>query len=163
MLSEIIIKYHEITDFTLLNDCERLLMDKAFEISKSAYAPYSQFYVGVAIVLENNEIILGNNQENASFPCGVCAERVALSTASTNYPGIRIEKIAITASSKNFNLTEPAAPCGLCRQVLIEFESKQSHNIELLLFNDNKVIKFTSVKNLLPFYFQEPQLKKQLP
>ena len=163
MSSEIIIKYHEITDFGVLSDCERMLMNKAIKISKSAYAPYSQFHVGAALILDNNEIVLGNNQENASFPCGVCAERVALSTASTNYPGIKIKKIAITANSKNFNLTEPAGPCGLCRQVLIEFESKQGCNIELLLFNDNKVIKFASAKNLLPFYFQETQLKKILP
>ncbi|MAQ32004.1 MAG: cytidine deaminase [Flavobacteriales bacterium] len=160
MTSEIIIKYHEITDFGLLSDSERILMDKAIKISKSAYAPYSQFYVGVAMILENNEIIIGNNQENASFPCGVCAERVALSTANTNYPNIKIKTVAITATSKNFNLLEPVGPCGLCRQVLIESESRQNYNIELLLFNDNKVVKFASAKDLLPFYFNETKLKR---
>ena len=160
MLSKIIIKYNEITDFTLLNDCERLLMDKAFEISKSAYAPYSQFYVGVAIVLENNEIILGNNQENASFPAGVCAERVALFSANANYPQEIIKKIAITAIAEKFELSEPVGPCGICRQVLLECEEKQGSDIEILLFDTKKIIKLAKAKDLLPFYFKEDRLKK---
>ena len=134
----------------------------AVKMCEKAYAPFSKYKVGSAVEIESGEIIGGCNIESSSYGLTCCAERVALSTASTNYPGIKIKKIAITANSKNFNLTEPAGPCGLCRQVLIEFESKQGCNIELLLFNDNKVIKFASVKNLLPFYFQETQLKKSL-
>jgi len=138
------------------------IIQTAIKMCEKAYAPFSKYKVGSAVEIESGKIIGGCNIESSSYGLTCCAERVALSTASTNYPGVKIKKIAITANSKNFNLTEPAGPCGLCRQVLIEFENKQGCNIEILLFNDNKFIKFASAKNLLPFYFQETQLKKSI-
>ena len=140
---------------------ERLLIEKAIFSTKSSYAPYSEFNVGAALLLANNKIIIGNNQENSSFPCGICAERVALFTASTNYPNITIEKIAITASPNNFKLSYPVAPCGLCRQVLLEYEEKQNTSIEIIIFNHQKFIKIAQAKALLPLYVQENKLKRK--
>ena len=105
--------------------------------------------------------ISGSNQENASFPCGVCAERTALFTAKSNYPNLKIIKIAITTKSRDFNNTNPVAPCGLCRQVLLEYEIKQKSDIEIYLFNKEKVIKLNRAKDLLPFYFTEERLKRK--
>ena len=154
------INYQEITDFQLLSDLDRQLMEKALGATTNTYAPYSNFDVGAALILDNNHIIIGSNQENASFPCGICAERVALFSANTNFPGLLIKKIAITANANTFKLNNPVGPCGLCRQVLLECEEKQNSDIEILLFDKKKIIKLVSAKDLLPFYFQENKLKK---
>ena len=161
MIKNTLITYQEILDFELLSEIEKKIIDKAIEASDSAYAPYSQFRVGAALVLENNHIIIGNNQENNSFPCGICAERVALFSAKSNYPDLVIKKIAITAVSKNFELIDPPGPCGLCRQVLLEYEEKQNLDIEILLFDTKKIIKLVKAKDLLPFYFKEDKLKRK--
>ena len=95
-MKDIVIKYQEVEDFSLLSDLDRELMKKAKDIANTAYSPYSEFNVGAALFLENNKFVVGNNQENSSFPCGICAERVALFTAGTNYPNVLIKKIAIT-------------------------------------------------------------------
>ena len=160
MEKEILIQYQEIVNFNLLSDIDKKMINKAQEISNVAYAPYSQFQVGASVLLENNLIITGNNQENSSFPCGICAERVALFTAKANYKDIPIQKIAITAFSNNFNLEEPVGPCGLCRQVLLEYELKQNTDIEILLFNSKKIIKIAKAQYLLPLYFKENKLKR---
>ena len=160
MEKEILIQYQEIVNFNLLSDIDKKMINKAQEISNVAYAPYSQFQVGASVLLENNLIITGNNQENSSFPCGICAERVALFTAKANYKDINIQKIAITAFSNNFNLEEPVGPCGLCRQVLLEYELKQNTDIEVLLFNSKKIIKIAKAQYLLPLYFKENKLKR---
>jgi len=140
---------------------ERDLFNKALEICQQAYAPYSHFNVGASILLENELFLTGSNQENSSFPCGICAERVVLFSAKSNYPDLKVLKIAITAKSKNFKNTIPAAPCGLCRQVLLEYEVQQKHKIEIYLFNEKRVIKFNQAKDLLPFYFSEDRLKRK--
>jgi cytidine deaminase len=160
MKKKILLKYDVTTNFNLLSDLEKKLIDKAFLSAKNAYAPYSKFNVGSALVLENNKIIIGNNQENASFPAGVCAERVALFSANANYPQEIIKKIAITAIAEKFELSEPVGPCGICRQVLLECEEKQGSDIEILLFDTKKIIKLAKAKDLLPFYFKEDRLKK---
>ena len=161
MQKEYIFQYEEIVDFKLLSDLELQLFQKAIDISKSAYAPYSKFNVGVALLLENNEIITGSNQENVSFPCGICAERVALFAAKSKYPKLTIEKIVITASSQNFELDYPVGPCGICRQVLIEYEDNQNKDIEIFLFDTKKIIKLAKAKHLLPFHFKEDRLKNK--
>ena len=161
MKKNIAITYQEITDSKLLSKTDKKIIDRAIEASQLSYAPYSEFNVGAALILENNVIIIGNNQENSSFPCGICAERVALFSAKSNYPDLVIKKIAITAISKNFQLSDPVGPCGLCRQVLIEYEEKQSSDIEVLLFDTKKIIKLAKVKDLLPFYFKEDKLKRK--
>ena len=160
MKKEISLKYEEITNFTLLSKLEKDLVARAIDSAKSAYAPYSKFNVGAALVLENNEIIIGNNQENVSFPCGICAERIALFSAKANYPKLIIKQIAITAIPQKFKLTSPVGPCGICRQVLLEYEEKQNSDIEILLFDTKKIIKLAKAKDLLPFYFKEDRLKK---
>ena len=160
MNNKIVIEYQEIENFSLLSDLEQDIINNAKEAANKAYAQYSNFYVGAALALEDGKIITGNNQENTSFPCGICAERVALFSAHSNYPDLIIKKIAITAFSKNFNLNHPVGPCGLCRQVLLEYEEKQSSDIEILLFDTKKIIKLARAKDLLPLYFQENKLKR---
>ena len=93
---------------------------------------------------------------------GICAERIALFSASANFPNLKINKIAITANSNKFDIKEPVGPCGACRQVLLEYEEKQNSNIEILLFDMKKIIKIASAKHLLPLYFQENQLKNNI-
>ena len=151
--------YHEITNLNEVSDLDKDLMYQASKAMKNSYSSYSNFSVGAALILENNQIVIGSNQENASFPCGICAERVAIFSASANFPNIRVKKIAITANSHNFEVPEPVGPCGACRQVLLEYEEKQNSNIEILLFDSKKIIKIASAKDLLPLYFQENQLK----
>ncbi len=130
------------------------LMHKAVETRDSAYAPYSKFKVGAAVYLENDEIVIGSNQENASYPSGLCAERTAIYFAGARYPETRILKIAISAKSLNHIVEAPVPPCGACRQALVEYEVKQEKPIELYFMGETgKVIKADSVKDLLPLVF----------
>ena len=158
-MKEIVIKYQELNHKDASSE-DKLLMKSALNIANSSYSPYSKFQVGVALLLSNTKIIVGNNQENASFPCGICAERVALGSARANYPNITIKKIVITAFSENFEMDNPVGPCGLCRQVILEHEEAQKDNIEILLFNQIKMIKIAKAKDLLPLHFNEIRLKK---
>jgi cytidine deaminase len=130
------------------------LMEKAFEVRDAAYAPYSNFKVGAAIYLENGEVVVGSNQENASYPSGLCAERTAVYYAGAKYPNIKILKIAITAKSLRHKVVSPVPPCGACRQALVEYEVKQEEPIELFFMGETgKVVKADSVKDLLPLVF----------
>jgi cytidine deaminase len=104
------------------------LMNQAIEISKNAYAPYSKFRVGAAILLDNGKIVLGSNQENAAYPSGLCAERVAIFQAGAIYPDAKIVKLAITAASDTNPTLSPIPPCGACRQSIAEYEFKQNSN-----------------------------------
>ena len=132
------------------------LMAKAVEIRKTAYAPYSNFQVGTAFLLENGETVTGNNQENAAYPSGMCAERVAVWNASSQFPNIKILKIAITASSENNPVTEPVAPCGACRQTLSEYELKQEDPIEIYFMGqEGNIVKTDSLHDLLPLAFDK--------
>jgi cytidine deaminase len=138
----------------------QLLIERAKEASLNAYAPYSNFHVGAAALLENNEIIIGSNQENAAYPSGLCAERVAVFAASTLYPGISIKSIAIVVRSQEIS-DFTISPCGGCRQVLFEYENKQNQDIQLyMLGNSGKVLHSTNVKNLLPLVFDGKGVKK---
>lgn len=130
------------------------LMAKAKEALESAYAPYSKFKVGAALLLANGEIVLGNNQENAAYPSGMCAERVAIWNASVQYPNIPIKALAITIKSSSHIVTEPVAPCGACRQTLLEYEVKQPNKIEVYFMGEKgKVYKINSISDLLPLAF----------
>ncbi|MGB5819212.1 MAG: cytidine deaminase [Saonia sp.] len=136
------------------------LMKIAVQTRKNAYAPYSNFQVGAAVLLENGEVVIGNNQENASYPSGLCAERVAVFQAGAKYPGIKINCIAITATSKNYIVEQPAAPCGNCRQSIAEYEQKQHSPIVLLLMGEKgEVIQCNSVADILPLAFNNSFLK----
>lgn len=130
------------------------LMQKAVETRDEAYAPYSQFKVGAAIKLANNEIVRGSNQENASYPSGLCAERTAVYAAGAQYPGVQIQKIAISAKSSKHKVEAPVPPCGACRQALVEYEVKQDAPIEIYFMGETgKVMKAFAVKDLLPLIF----------
>ncbi len=130
------------------------LMQKAVEVRDTAYAPYSKFKVGAAIHLENDEIVVGSNQENASYPSGLCAERTAVYYAGAKFPETRIIKIAISAKSMRHQVVSPVPPCGACRQALVEYEVKQEEAIELYFMGETgKVVKADSVKDLLPLIF----------
>lgn len=130
------------------------LMQEAIDVRENAYAPYSSFKVGAAILLENNEVVVGSNQENASYPSGLCAERTAVYAAGAKYPHSRILKIAITAKSLRHKVVSPVPPCGACRQALVEYEVKQEEPIELYFMGETgKVVKAESIKDLLPLVF----------
>ncbi len=120
-----------------------------------AYAPYSRYKVGAAILLDNGQIVQGNNQENAVYPLGLCAERVALFSAGTNFPEAKPLVLAITIASQN----KPGFPCGSCRQAMVEFESRFDQKIKLLIDSkDDQVIVIDSVRDILPFSFDENNL-----
>ena len=153
------------TKATLFDDISKLdsedcfLMEKAIEARGKAYAPYSNFKVGCALLLDNGEVILGNNQENAAYPSGMCAERVAIWKAGSEYPNMKVKKIAITASSSNKKVDKPVGPCGACRQTLSEYEINQKENIEIIFMGEiGKVVKIGSLLSLLPFSFDSSYL-----
>ena len=135
------------------------LMQMSFLVRDKAYAPYSEFLVGAALLLENNEVVLGNNQENACYPAGLCAERVAMFSAGANYPDITILKMAISAKSLKYQLITPTPPCGSCRQSIAEYELKQNSPIEIYFMGETgKVVKSYSLANLLPLIFDNSYL-----
>ncbi len=139
----------------LPNDIQNL-MKQAIEVRKNAYAPYSKFRVGAALLLDNGQIVLGSNQENAAYPSGLCAERVAVFQAGAVYPDAKILKMAITAASDTNQTTDPIPPCGSCRQSIAEYEIKQNTPIEIYFMGEIGVIyKSDSLKNLLPLLFDK--------
>jgi len=132
------------------------LMQQAIIARNNAYAPYSKFVVGAAILLDNGEIVLGNNQENAAYPSGLCAERVAIYSASANFPNMGIKALAITATALATDLDQPVAPCGSCRQSISEYEIKQNSPIAIYFMGKiGKIIKSDSLKDLLPLAFDK--------
>lgn len=130
------------------------LMAQAVAVRKNAYAPYSKFRVGVALLLDNGKIVLGSNQENAAYPSGLCAERVAVFQAGSIYPEAKILRIAITGASDINKTTTPIPPCGSCRQSIAEYETRQKTPIEIYFMGEIGIIyKSASLKNLLPLMF----------
>lgn len=132
------------------------LMKAAADARENAYAPYSHFKVGAALLLDNEKIITGNNQENAAYPSGLCAERVAVFHAASQYPEAKILKLALTAKSENQILRIPAPPCGACRQSIAEYEVKQEQPIVIYFMGEKgKVVQVDSIKALLPLIFDQ--------
>jgi cytidine deaminase len=155
-------EYAEVESDHELDEKDRVLVEKARAAIPNSYAPYSRYRVASSLRLKDGTIVIGTNQENAAYPSGLCAERVAIFSASANYPGMLVESIAIVVSSLDFTINEPAAPCGSCRQVIIEYEQKQDQPIRLILAGEEgKILLVPSCKDLLPLYFQENQLKKE--
>lgn len=139
----------------LPNDIQNL-MEKAVSIRKKAYAPYSKFRVGAALLLDNGEIVLGSNQENAAYPSGLCAERVAIFQAGAIFPEAKIIKMAITAASDTNKTIAPIPPCGACRQSIAEYETRQESPIEIYFMGESgEIHKSASLKNLLPLMFDK--------
>ncbi|WP_108866614.1 cytidine deaminase [Aquimarina aquimarini] len=142
----------------LPNDIQEL-MQKSIEIRDKAYAPYSEFLVGAALLLENGKVVLGNNQENACYPSGLCAERTAIYYAGANFPEIPIVSMALCAKSLKYQLITPTPPCGACRQAIAEYELKQDHPIAIYFMGETgKVVKSFSLANLLPLIFDNSYL-----
>lgn len=137
-----------------LSQEDQQLVEKAYSISEKAYAPYSKFHVGAAVLLENNEIVLGSNQENIAFPSGLCAERVALFYAGANFPQQIVKKIVIVAKGDLVPMDKILSPCGGCRQVMLETEVRQKTPYEVILVSQNgQTIIFNAAIDLLPFAF----------
>lgn len=142
-----------------LSPREQDLMKKAIEVRKNAYAPYSKFRVGAAVLLDNGEVVVGSNQENGAYPSGLCAERVAIFQAGAVYPEVAILKIAISAASDNIPTTVPVPPCGACRQSIAEYEIRQDAPIKIFYMGETGIIhQSDSLKNLLPFMFDNKLL-----
>jgi len=150
------IVYNDISELSVEDN---MLMKKAIEARKKAYAPYSKFYVGAALLLENGEIIEGNNQESAAYPSGMCAERVAIWKAGSTYPNVKIIKLAISASSTITKVNTPIGPCGACRQTLSEYEINQKAPFKVLFMGEiGEVVATASLLSLLPFSFDSSYL-----
>lgn len=130
------------------------LLRHAHEAAKNSYAPYSKFHVGAAVRLANNVIVKGNNIENAAYPSGLCAERVALFNAQAQYPNVPVEAIALTAESEHSKVNEPIPPCGACRQVMVETEQRSKQPMRIICQgNTGAVMVFDGVETLMPFIF----------
>ncbi len=139
-----------------LTDAQRGLVDLARQYTFNSYSPYSHFSVGAAIRLDNGEVVCGANQENAAFPSGTCAERSACYSAGAQFPGAKFESIAIAARGVDGEPTvAPCAPCGACRQALLEYEVLAGHDVEVLLVGRDVIYRLPSVKSLLPLAFTE--------
>lgn len=160
---ELKITFTEFENENELSTAEQTLLEKARKASDLAYAPYSNFHVGAALLLENGVIVSGNNQENVAYPSGLCAERVAIYAAGAHYPGVAIKAIAVTCKSKAFHVNEPLSPCGACRQAISEYEMRYKSNIKMILAGETgKIRVIDSMADLLPFAFKAEELKKSL-
>jgi cytidine deaminase len=151
--------YQVFKDISELEEKDAWLLNEARAVTEQAYAPYSNFHVGAVAILSNGEIVAGTNQENASYPVGICAERVLLGNAATLYPNVNIDTIAISYNSEEVKSDHPISPCGMCRQALLEYESRLKNPIRLILGGmegEIHVIKTASL--LLPFAFTSDEL-----
>jgi len=151
--------YEVFDDISELRKEDAHLLAKARAVTKQAYAPYSNFFVGAMAKLDNGEFVAGTNQENASYPVGICAERVLLGNAATLFPGISIDTIAISYDSKEVASDHPISPCGMCRQALLEYETRTEKPIRLILAGQKgKIYIVKTIKFLLPFAFTPDEL-----
>jgi cytidine deaminase len=151
--------YKEFDNVKELDQSDLELLNSAILIAANAYAPYSQFKVGAALRLESGEIVTGTNVENAAFPSGICAERSALSNASSNYPGDKPVALAIAAFSGKGLTPEPVSPCGNCRQVIAEEEYRNRMKIRIILGGKRKIRIIEKGGDLLPLQFNNDTLK----
>lgn len=152
-----VFEYNSIND--LLPE-EQELVKNAKEATLRSYSPYSKFSVGAAILLDNKEIIQGNNQENSAYPSGLCAERVAMFYANSKFPDIAVKAIAITARTNGAFSENPIPPCGSCRQVLLETEERFNQPIKLILFGEKKIRIVETIKEMLPLFFEKGMLNE---
>jgi cytidine deaminase len=151
--SKIEITVYEAANAKELAPADSALLHEAIEATKNAYSPYSKFNVGAAVLLDNGEIIHGSNQENAAYPSGLCAERVALFYASSRYPNVAISAIAINSAVNGKENHDPVYPCGDCRQVLLECENRFGKPIKVIMGSASKIQMVRSIKDLLPLSF----------
>lgn len=136
-----------------LDEIDQKLIELAKDATNRSYAPYSNFFVGAAALLNNGEIITGSNQENAAYPSGLCAERTTLFYANSKYPEQAVAALAIAARGEDGYVEKPISPCGACRQVLLETEQRYGIPIRILLYSKNYIYMINGVKDLLPLSF----------
>lgn len=141
-----------------LSEEDRQLIDKAIQATDNSYARYSHFNVGAALRLLDGQIVIGANQENAAYPCGLCAERTAIFAAQAQRPDQPIAEIAIAAKNANGLLASPISPCGQCRQVMLEIEDRYDRPLRILLYGTNGVLVADSTKDLMPLYFVDANM-----
>ncbi len=151
-IETVVIDYDNATE---LPENYQQLVNQAKSALENAYAPYSKFHVGAAVLLADGKIITGTNQENAAYPSGLCAERVALFYANSQYPNIPVVAIAVAGALENKPVSFPVPPCGACRQVLLETETRYNKPITIMLAGATKVTLIESAKALLPLHFDE--------
>lgn len=147
-------RYH----FTELEPEIQVLINKAKEQVENAYAPYSQFNVGAAVLLENGALFVGSNQENAAYPSGLCAERVALFYANAQFPDVPVRAIAIAAFSGESFVSSPITPCGSCRQVILESENRFGNKISIYMHGTECINHIEDAGQLLPLKFEKKSL-----
>ncbi len=155
---EVRMTYMEYQESNEMPDADRKLIEEAVVAASGAYAPYSNFMVGAAIMLDDGTVVRGANVENAAFPSGSCAEKTAISHAVSNYPGKRPVAIAIAALSGGMLTREPVPPCGNCRQMLVEEEQRQGKPIKVILTGKEKTIVTDSAEYLMPLRFTKSNL-----
>lgn len=156
---EISLKFKEYTKEEFISDKYNKLIELSVSVLENAYAPYSQFSVGAAVLLENGEIVTGTNQENAAYPSGLCAERVAMFYANSKFPDVPVVAIAVSAKYRGEIIENIISPCGSCRQVLIEVENRYKKPITVILASKDKLLVADNVKQLLPLSFGDNFLK----
>jgi cytidine deaminase len=161
MEREIRILVEEFSKLEDLDKSDRELLENATIASKSSYSPYSSFQVGAAVRLANGKIFRGSNQENAAYPSGQCAERVAMFFAQAQFPDVPVDAIAIFAHSLEFKLDKPVTPCGSCRQVMAEYENRHNRKMRVIMGNNNHVQIVNGIESLLPLMFMLEKLKKK--
>lgn len=155
------ISYETFNGIDELSSTDQMLCLKAKDALISSFSPYSKFKVGTAILLADEQVILGSNQENVAYPSGLCAERVALFYIGSNNSNAVIKTMAITAQTENFKIVNPVTSCGGCLQVMIEVEKRQKLPIEVLFYCiDGQILKVKSVRSLIPFAFVEDRLER---
>ena len=156
--TEIRIVVQEFENIAELTANDRDLLLEARRITGQAYAPYSGFHVGAAIMLDNGQVVSGNNQENSAYPSGLCAERVALFYANANYPDSAVKTIAISAAKNGVLVSDPIKPCGGCRQALAEAEVRFENPIRIILDGQDSILVLNGVESLLPLSFSKKAL-----
>ncbi len=160
MERKISVSYEQLNSEKQLQEDDMDLLKQAKDLLPKAYAPYSNFQVAAVARLKSGAIVGGTNQENASFPVGICAERVLLSTASILHTDEPIHTIAITYNNINGTSSKPISPCGICRQSLVEYEQRTGNDIRLILGGaSGEIIILHSAKDLLPFSFGSQDMK----
>ena len=150
---EIHITYSQFGSVEEMNAEDRELVSESIKAMGGAYAPYSHFHVGAAVRLSNGQIVRGANQENAAFPSGLCAERTAMFAASSKYPDKDMLSIAIAGGVHGGLGSTPASPCGACRQVMAQYQTKSGKPMSIIMVADGKILKFEKVDDLLPMIF----------
>lgn len=156
------VKLLSVSDKSELSSTDSELLERAKHALKGAYAPYSKFHVAAAVLLENGIIVEGSNQENMAYPSGLCAERVAIFSASANYPGIAVKAISVTARTDEFKLEHPVMCCGACLQSVSEYEKRYGNQIRMILQGESGPIYIAEgTQTFLPFQFDGESLKKE--